>query len=158
MAWARIAGTYQSCNHHSGLTFPSCTMLVLSAGKYAFRRPFSCLVCSSSAAQTAQLSSARPNPRQRRFSSSKPASPPNDDPRSLPATGDTPAKGSAPSPARKRSVARASRQKTKDASPAKVGEAPRSDLSSLLPSVPSTQHLHRHGIKSCEEVLRDHYD
>ena len=156
--YQKVADTYHSCSHHPGLTFSSCIMLISSAGKFALRRHFSCLVCSLSTVQTAQLSSARPNPRQRRFSSSKPASPPNDDPRSLPAAGDAPTKSSAPSPTRKRSVARAGRQKTKDASPAKAVEDLTSNLSSSLPSVPSTQHLHRHGNLFCQKISRNHCD
>lgn len=125
-------------------------MLVSSMSRAVRKRSIPCVLSSLSGSHASNLSTSRalpPSPRQRRFSSSKPSSPPNDDSRPIAAPAGASAEETARAPAtglRKRPATRLARQKTKQAS-VKAAVTVQGNGVSQLPSVPSTHHLHPHG-------------
>ena len=91
--------------------------------------------------------------KQRRYSSSKPSSPSNDDSRSITTPTNDPAKAGS-SVARKRSYSKPGRPKSKDGLTKNAEVSPNAPVYSL-PSVPSTQHLNRQGTGICLAYLWD---
>ena len=110
-----------------------------------------CLLCcvSTRAAQASQATSSSPFlGRHHRRASSKASSPPKDSTRPIATTSNSAAaepRKSAKEEVESRSDTRTSRQKSKDNISAKAERA-KDHSSSRLPFVPSTQHLHPHGL------------
>ena len=110
------------------------------------------LSCSLSTSPSSYLN-LRPLPavtKQRRYSSSKPSSPSNDDSRPITTPTNGPAKTDS-SVARKRSYSKPGRPKAKD-NISKGAEASANTPAYSLPSVPSTQHLNRQGSRDLHEL------
>ena len=135
-------------------------MLTPVLGRASRRKAIPRLACalSSSPASHVKSHTAPTRTHQRRNSSSKTSSSSKDDPHHVSATADPPAKDSEHSsshhasredsttPARKPKFSKAGRTKSKDGL-AKATNIPLSSKAYALPSVPSTQHLHRQGIQ-----------
>ncbi|MCJ1298852.1 hypothetical protein MMC08_001643 [Hypocenomyce scalaris] len=129
-------------------------MLSLSLGKAARGSSSNTLLSSISSRmpQVSVAASSRPfsaRTHQRRYSSSKTSRPPSDNPRPIAAASETPAaKNGAPAveeDASKRPTTRLSRRKSKDATAETVERVKEGALLNM-PSVPSTNHLHPHGV------------
>ena len=128
-------------------------MLSSSITKVARKGTFPCFSCSISAAQVSQSiqnTSSHPLPQsthQRRQSSSKTSSPPNDDSRPIAAPSEAKVKATTVGKGvvSKPPAPRPRRQRSKEVVSETIGE-PNDTWALQLPSVPSTQHLHPHGI------------
>ena len=128
-------------------------MLSLYSSEFVRRSTWTCLSCSAFPRRSQALIAGAPSPslahvHQRKHSSSKAPSPPEDDARAITTPSDAPSKDAKPvvkASTEKRPSTRISKRKSKDSLQDTAGKSS-NELTFNLPSVPTTNHIHPIGV------------